>query len=50
MILKILTKKDIQNAVTMAQAISAVKQAYIQLSQEKTVAPLRAQVPVEDKE
>ncbi|MCK4931683.1 MAG: hypothetical protein KAT01_05925 [Candidatus Aminicenantes bacterium] len=50
MILKILTKKDIQNAVTMAQAISAVKQAYIQLSQEKTVAPLRAQVPVEDRE
>ncbi len=50
MILKILTKKDIQNAVTMAQAIHAVKLAYIQLSQEKTVTPLRAQVPVEDRE
>jgi ornithine cyclodeaminase len=50
MILKILTKKNIQNAVTMAQAIHAVKLAYIQLSQEKTVTPLRAQVPVEDRE
>lgn len=48
--LKILTKKDIQNAVTMAEAIHAVKLAYIQLSQEKTVTPLRVQVPVEDRE
>jgi ornithine cyclodeaminase len=47
--LKILTKKDIQNAVTMAQAIHAVRQAYIQLSRGKAVVPLRTQVPVEDR-
>ncbi len=48
--LKILTRKDIQNAVTMAQAIHAVRQAFTQLSQGKAVAPLRTQVPVEDRE
>lgn len=48
--LKILTKIDIQNAVPMAQAIHAVKLAYIQFSQGKAVAPLRTQVPVEDRE
>lgn len=48
--LKILTKKDIQNAVTMAQAIHAVRQAYIQLSQGKAEVPLRTQIPVDDRE
>jgi ornithine cyclodeaminase len=50
MTLKVLTKRDIQNAVTMADAIEAVSQAYSQLSRGKTIAPLRTQVPVKDKE
>jgi alanine dehydrogenase len=50
MMLKILTKKDIQSGVTMAQAIHAVKQAFIQLSLGKAVAPLRTQIPVKDRE
>ncbi len=48
--LRVMTKKDIQNAVTMVDAIDAVSQAYTQLSQGKAVAPLRTQLPVEDKE
>jgi alanine dehydrogenase len=48
--LKILTKKDIQTAVTMAQAIQSVRQAYIQLSRGKAVLPLRTHIPVEDRE
>jgi ornithine cyclodeaminase len=48
--LKVLSKKDIQNAVTMADAIEAVSQAYIQLSRGKAIIPLRSQVPVNKKE
>jgi alanine dehydrogenase len=48
--LKILTKRDIQNAMTMAEAIGVVKQAYIQFSHGRAVAPLRTQVPIEDRE
>jgi ornithine cyclodeaminase len=48
--LRVIRKKDIQNAVTMADAIEAVSRAYTQMSQRKTIAPLRTQVPVEDKE
>ncbi len=48
--IKILTKKDIQNAIDMAQAIQAVRQAFIRFSQGKAVSPLRTQVPVEDRE
>lgn len=48
--LKVLSQKDIQNAVSMAEAIDAVSQAYIQLSRGSAVAPLRTHVPVEDKE
>jgi len=50
MTLKILTKKDIQAAVTMAQAIQSVRQAYILFSRGKAVVPLRTQVSVEDRE
>jgi alanine dehydrogenase len=50
MTVKILTKKDIQAAVTMAQAIQAVRLAYIQLSRGEAVVPIRTQVPVEDRE
>lgn len=48
--IKILTKTDIQNAINMAQAIQAVKKAFIQYSQKKAVAPLRTQLPVREKE
>jgi alanine dehydrogenase len=50
MTLKILTKKDIQTALSMAQAIQSVRLAYIQLSRGNAVAPLRTQVPVADRE
>jgi alanine dehydrogenase len=47
--LKVLRQKDIQSAVAMAEAIDAVSEAYIQLSERKAVAPVRTQVPVEEK-
>lgn len=47
--LKVLSQKDIQSAMTMAEAIEAVGRAYIQLSRGSVVAPLRTQVPVEEK-
>ena len=47
--LKVLSQKDIQSAVTMAEAIEAVGRAYIQLSRGSAIAPLRTQIPVEDK-
>jgi alanine dehydrogenase len=47
--IKVLTQQDIQNAVNIKDAIAAVRQAYIQLSQGTAVAPLRTQIPVEDK-
>ncbi|MFB0565235.1 MAG: ornithine cyclodeaminase family protein [Candidatus Aminicenantaceae bacterium] len=45
--LKILSGNDVKKAVSMAQAISAVKEAYIQLSSGKAEMPLRTSVPVE---
>ncbi len=48
--LRIIRKKDIQNAVTMADAIEAVSQAYTQLYRGNAIAPLRTQVSVEDKQ
>jgi ornithine cyclodeaminase len=47
---KILTKKDVLAAVTMAQAIQSVRLAYIQLSRGEAEVPIRTQVPVEDRE
>jgi ornithine cyclodeaminase len=44
--IKILSRKDVQQCVTMPQAIDAVKQAFISLAQEKALLPLRTQVPV----
>lgn len=44
---KILSQKDVEQSVNMSQGISAVKEAYIQLSRGEAVIPLRTQVPVE---
>jgi len=44
--IKILDQKNVKQAVTMAQAISAVKDAFIQLSAQEAVVPMRSQVPV----
>jgi ornithine cyclodeaminase/alanine dehydrogenase-like protein (mu-crystallin family) len=46
--IKILSRKDIQQSVTMPQAIDAVKQAFISLAQNQAVLPLRTQVPVKE--
>jgi len=48
--LKILTGKDVRQVVTMAQAISSVKEAYLQLSAGLSILPLRTQVPVESQD
>jgi ornithine cyclodeaminase len=45
--LKILTRDEVAKAVNMAEAIEAVKKAFIQLSSGKAEMPLRTQVPVE---
>ncbi len=44
--IKILTKNDVVQAVTMAEAIKAVKAAFIQLSSRKADMPLRTQITV----
>ena len=44
--IKILDQENVKQAVTMAQAISAVKDAFIQLSAQEAVVPMRSQVPV----
>lgn len=46
-IIRILSGADVREAVTMAEAIDAVRQAYIQLSAGQVVVPLRTPVPVE---
>lgn len=46
--LKILTGEEVRQVVTMAQAISSVKEAFLQLSTGKSILPLRTQVSVED--
>jgi alanine dehydrogenase len=45
--LRILSGGDVRRAVTMAEAIQAVKEAYIQLSTGQAVVPLRTPVEVE---
>lgn len=44
--IKILDQKNVREAVSMAEAISAVKEAFIQLSARDAVVPMRSQVPV----
>ena len=48
--LRILSAADVRRAVTMAQAIQAVRQAYVQLSRGQAVVPLRTPLPVEKRE
>lgn len=48
--LRTLSAADVQRAVTMAEAIAAVKEAYIQLSAGQAVVPLRTPVPVKDRD
>ena len=48
--IKILSRQDIQQSVTMPQAIEAVKQAFITLAKKEVVLPLRTQVPVKEHE
>jgi alanine dehydrogenase len=45
--LLILSGTDVRRAITMAEAIQAVKGAYVQLSAGKAVVPLRTTLPVE---
>jgi alanine dehydrogenase len=48
--LRILSGADVRQAVTMAEAIQAVRQAYVQLSAGQAVVPLRTPVPVEKRD
>jgi len=48
--LRILSGADVRRAVTMAEAIEAVKGAYVQLSAGQAVVPLRTPVPVQKEE
>lgn len=43
----VLSRQDVQQAVTMSQAIPAVREAFIELSQKRAFIPLRTQIPVE---
>jgi ornithine cyclodeaminase len=45
--LRVLSGADVRRAITMAEAIQAVKEAYIQLSAGQAVVPLRTPVPVD---
>jgi len=45
----ILSGADVRRAVTMSEAIQAVRQAYIQLSAGQAVVPLRTPVPIEQR-
>ncbi|MDY7040296.1 MAG: hypothetical protein SVX38_05495, partial [Chloroflexota bacterium] len=45
--LRVLSKKDVQQAVSMARAIEIVKRAFAQLSSGKAVVPIRTQLPVD---
>jgi len=44
--IKILSQKNVQQAVSMAHAISAVKDAFIQLSAQEAVVPIRSQIAI----
>ncbi len=48
--LRILSGNDVRQAVTMAEAIQAVREAYVQLSAGQAVVPLRTAVPVDRRE
>jgi len=48
--LRILSGADVRRAVTMAEAIQAVREAYVQLSTGQAVVPLRTPVPVAKRE
>jgi alanine dehydrogenase len=48
--LRILSSADVRRAVTMAEAIQAVKEAYVQLSAGQAVVPLRTPVEVEKRD
>jgi ornithine cyclodeaminase/alanine dehydrogenase-like protein (mu-crystallin family) len=50
MMLRILSGNDVRRAITMAEAIQAVKEAYAQLSAGQAVVPLRTPVEVEKRE
>ena len=43
----VLNRQDVQQTVTMSQAISAVREAFIELSQKKAVIPMRTQIQVQ---
>lgn len=45
--LRVLSGDDVRRAITMAEAIQAVKEAYVQLSAGQAIVPLRTPVPVE---
>ena len=46
--IRVLSGADVRHAVTMAEAIQAVREAYVQLSAGQAVVPLRTPVPVEE--
>jgi ornithine cyclodeaminase len=46
--LRVLSGADVRLAVTMAEAIEAVREAYVQLSSGQAVVPLRTPVPVRE--
>ena len=46
--IKILSRNDVQQSVTMPQAIEMVKQALVSLSHKEAILPLRTQVPVKE--
>lgn len=48
--IKLLSRKDVQQTVTMSQAIESVRQAFISLSRGEAVMPLRNQVLVKEQE
>jgi len=48
--IKILSRNDVQQSVTMKQAIDVVKQAFISFARKEAILPLRTQVPVKEYE
>lgn len=45
--LRMLSKADVQEAITMGQAVEIVRQAFVQLSTGQAVVPIRIHLPVE---
>jgi alanine dehydrogenase len=48
--IKILSRNDVQQSVTMKQAIDVVKQAFISFTRKEAILPLRTQIPVKEYE